>query len=227
MFLPSYWGILLHLEWGLTDVPYPAPPSAVAAWVAPALVPAAGFLETAESLIAQGIALIEAGYRQSPVLMLVLSALLVLPAVALISLIYHKSVRRKARQQALQAAQRRAQAGSQWSSQTLPSTGLPAWPSQAWLTVEGKGYGTMPLAGHAVRIGRHQDNDIRLTDSSVHRYHAVIERTPEEAFVIIDLSGKDGNGVLVNGARTAQALLADGDVIELGRMKLKFESAPA
>ncbi len=226
MFLPSYWGIVLDLEWGLTDVPYPALPPAAAAWVVPALVLAAGFLETAESIFAQGVAAIEAGYRQQPVLMLVLSALLVLPTVALISLMYHKGARRKARQQALQAAQRRAQAGEQWASQAFPATGLPSISSQAWLTIEGKGYGTMPLAGHTVRIGRHQDNDIRLTDSSVHRYHAVIERTPEEAFVIIDLSGKDGNGVLVNGARTAQALLADGDVIELGRMKLKFESAP-
>jgi pSer/pThr/pTyr-binding forkhead associated (FHA) protein len=77
-----------------------------------------------------------------------------------------------------------------------------------------------------IRIGRHEDNDIRLTDSSVHRHHAVIERTPEEAFVIIDISGKDGNGVRINGARTAQAQLADGDVIELGRAKMKFETAP-
>jgi pSer/pThr/pTyr-binding forkhead associated (FHA) protein len=60
----------------------------------------------------------------------------------------------------------------------------------------------------------------------VHRYHAVIERTPEEAFVITDVSGKEGNGVRVNGERTAKARLADGDVIELGRAKLKFEDAP-
>ena len=84
----------------------------------------------------------------------------------------------------------------------------------------------MPLAGQTIRIGRHEDNDIRLTDSSVHRYHAVIERTPEEVFVITDISGKDGNGVRVNGARTAQTRLTDGDVIELGRAKLKFENAP-
>jgi FHA domain len=227
MFLPSYWGSVTRLEWGLTDVPYPAPPFAAAAWVVPALVLAAGFLETAESLLAQGIAAIETGYRQQPVLMLVLSVLLILPTVAVISLVYHKSVRRNARRQALQAAQRRAEAGGQWPPQTLPTTGLQAWPSQAWLTIEGKGYGTMPLAGHTVRIGRHQDNDIRLADSSVHRYHAVIERTPEEAFVITDLSGKEGNGVRINGARTAQARLTDGDLIELGRMKLKFECAPA
>ena len=62
---------------------------------------------------------------------------------------------------------------------------------------------------------------------AVHRYHAVIERTPDEAFVITDLSGKDGNGVRVNGERQSRAQLADGDVIELGRTRLKFESAQA
>jgi pSer/pThr/pTyr-binding forkhead associated (FHA) protein len=77
-----------------------------------------------------------------------------------------------------------------------------------------------------VRIGRHEDNDIRLGDSSVHRYHAVIERTAEESFVITDISGKEGNGIRINGERTAQARLVDGDVIELGRARLKFESAP-
>ena len=83
----------------------------------------------------------------------------------------------------------------------------------------------MPLAGQTVRIGRHEDNDIRLADSSVHRYHAVIQRTPEANFVITDLSGKEGNGVRINGERMAQARLVDGDLIELGRAKLKFESA--
>ncbi len=170
--------------------------------------------------------MIAAGYQQAPVLVLVLSVLLILPVLALISLMVHASARRKARRQALRAAERRAEAG-EWKEEAAPPLGVQAWPSQAWLTVEGKGQGTMPLSGQTVRIGRHEDNDIRLTDSSVHRYHAVIERTPEEEFVITDLSGKEGNGVRVNGARTAQARLADGDVIELGRMKLKFESSPA
>lgn len=84
----------------------------------------------------------------------------------------------------------------------------------------------MPLSGQVIRIGRHQDNDIRLADTSVHRYHAVIQRTPEEAFVITDVSGKAGNGVRVNGQRLEHAMLSDGDVIELGRARLKFESAP-
>jgi pSer/pThr/pTyr-binding forkhead associated (FHA) protein len=87
--------------------------------------------------------------------------------------------------------------------------------------------GTLPLSSRLIRIGRHQDNDVRLPDTSVHRYHAVIERTLEEAFVITDLSGKDGNGVRINGERLSRAQLTDGDVIELGRTRLKFESAQA
>ena len=41
------------------------------------------------------------------------------------------------------------------------------------------------------------------------------------------VSGRDGNGIRVNGARQSQAQLTDGDVIELGRTRLKFESAQA
>jgi hypothetical protein len=182
-------------------------------------------LETIESLLLQGFNLVHDGYQHAPALVLVLSALLVLPVVAVVSLAVHSAGRRRRQAAALRAAERRAEAGS-WVKDDPDGKGAPAWPSQAWLTVEGARGGTMPLAGQVIRIGRHEDNDIRLTDSSVHRHHAVIERTPEEAFVIIDISGKDGNGVRINGARTAQAQLADGDVIELGRARMKFETAP-
>lgn len=194
---------------------------------APVSVPAAGFLDAVESIIVQGLALVEAGYQRAPALMLVLSALLVLPAVALVSFTLQRSGRRKANRAALRAAQRRAEAGGgDWTREGLSGTTIPAWPSQAWLTIEGGRIGTVPLAGQTIRIGRHEDNDIRLADSSVHRYHAVIQRTDEEGFVITDVSGKEGNGVRINGERAAQAQLVDGDLIELGRAKLKFESAP-
>ena len=192
----------------------------------PASVLAAGFLDSVESIFWQGLALVEAAYQRAPALMLVLSALLVLPMVALVSFIFHRSRRHNASQAALRAAQRRAQAGDDWTGESVSGTTIPAWPSQAWLTVEGGRIRTVPLAGQTIRIGRHEDNDIRLADSSVHRYHAVIQRTAEEGFVITDVSGKEGNGVRINGARTAQAQLEDGDVIELGRAKLKFENAP-
>jgi hypothetical protein len=226
MFLPSYGSSFSGLEWGLTDVPDLASAVAAILGAAPASVLAAGFLDAVESIFWQGLALVEAGYQRAPALMLVLSALLVLPLVALLSFSVQRLGRRKASRAALRAAQRRAEAGGDWTREGLSGTTIPAWPSQAWLTIEGGRIGTVALAGQTIRIGRHEDNDIRLADSSVHRYHAVIQRTPEEGFVITDVSGKDGNGVRINGARTAQAQLADGDVIELGRAKLKFENAP-
>jgi FHA domain len=189
----------------------------------PGLVFAAGMQEILESLLAQGLALIQAGYQRAPILVLVLPALLILPVVAVISYIVRAAKRRRARNTALRAAQRRALVD--WAGESITGTGAAA--SQAWITIEGKANGTMPLAGQVIRIGRHADNDIRLADSSVHRYHAVIQRTAEEAFVITDVSGKKGNGVRVNGQRLERTHLSDGDVIELGRAKLKFESAPA
>lgn len=204
-------------------MPYLGLPFAAFSWVARADVLGAGAWQTLESLVGQGLALIAGAYQRAPVLLLVLSALLVLPLIALISYAAHARKRRRSRQTALRVAQRKAQVGA--LIKETPA-GAPVWLSQAWLTIEGRDGGTMPLAGQVIRIGRHEDNDIRLGDRSVHRHHAVIERTPDEAFVITDVSGKDGNGVRVNGARTARARLVDGDVIELGRAKLRFENAP-
>ena len=101
---------------------------------------------------------------------------------------------------------------------------MPLWSEEAWLTVDGPGPRTLALDGRRIRIGRDVDNDVRLPDATVQRYHAVIERTPEAAFVIVDVSGEKGNGILINGARQSRARLCDGDVIKLGRTCLKFES---
>jgi pSer/pThr/pTyr-binding forkhead associated (FHA) protein len=78
-----------------------------------------------------------------------------------------------------------------------------------------------------VRIGREEDNDICLSAHTVHRYHAVIRRTTEGEVVITDLSGDDGNGVLVNGVRVSEARLTKGDTIKVGEVKLRFDERPA
>ncbi|MDX2259375.1 MAG: FHA domain-containing protein [Hyphomicrobiaceae bacterium] len=74
------------------------------------------------------------------------------------------------------------------------------------------------------RIGRESDNEICLEDATVHRYHAVIRRSPEEGLVLTDLSGADGNGIAHNGRRVPQAHLADGDTIVLGKITLRVET---
>lgn len=173
-------------------------------------------------------ALIADAYERAPILVLALSALLILPAVALISAAAQTGRRRVSREIALRAAERASQTEEEAIKEMSGLDTASASPPllQAWLTVEGRTGGPLPLAGDIVRIGRQEDNDIRLADRSVHRHHAVIERTADEAFTIKDISGQDGSGVRINGEAKAEARLADGDVIELGRARLKFENAP-
>ena len=81
----------------------------------------------------------------------------------------------------------------------------------------------VPLGHNLMRIGRHQENDIRLEDKTVHRYHALLHRSPDGDFLIRDLSGQAGNGVYVNGSRIEQAALRPGDLVELGAVRLRFQ----
>jgi hypothetical protein len=209
---------------GTHCVSYPVLLSGVLAWAVHGSA-LSGFLDSTGSLVGQVSTLIAGAYDRAPALVLVLSVLLVLPAVAVLSIATEAGRRRLSRHAALRAARRRAETDDtlKEDKEEMPPAGAPAL-NQAWLTVEGQAGATMALAGQTIHIGRHEDNDIRLSDWSVHGYHAVIERTSDETFVIRDVSGKDG--VRVNGERTARAQLADGDVIELGRAKLRFESAP-
>jgi hypothetical protein len=178
----------------------------------PLAAPAA--LDAVSALIGQSFALIEGAYLRAPTVVLALTALLILPAVALISV-----ATRAVRSYRSRRAARRGAGANSVPGDMLDAIGLPMR-AQAWLTIDGMG--TVALAGQVARIGRHRDNDIRLADRSVQRRHAVIERTPDEAFLIVAVS-KDG-GVRVNGQRTERVQLADGDVIELGRARLKFET---
>ncbi|MEM1371815.1 MAG: FHA domain-containing protein, partial [Pseudomonadota bacterium] len=77
-----------------------------------------------------------------------------------------------------------------------------------------------PITETNVRIGRHRDNDICIENHSVHRQHAVIFQDSDGSFVIRDLGTK--NGVIVNKIRGAQTKLTDGDIIELGEVRLRF-----
>lgn len=75
-----------------------------------------------------------------------------------------------------------------------------------------------------LRIGREDDNDIRIPSNAVHRYHAAIHREDIGDYWITDLSGTDGNGLIVNGQRCGDARLNDGDLIELGPGRLRFHA---
>ncbi len=80
-----------------------------------------------------------------------------------------------------------------------------------------------PLLEAEYTIGRTADNKIPVADGSVSSKHARITRTPE-GFVLEDLQSR--NGTFVNGERLDQPrVLADGDLIRLGKVILTFNVA--
>ena len=77
-----------------------------------------------------------------------------------------------------------------------------------------------PIAQSAVRIGRGDENDLTLKNNSVSRHHADLLKKPDGSFMITDLDS--GNGVLVNGKETTQAIIYSGDQIEIGEIVFTF-----
>jgi hypothetical protein len=107
--------------------------------------------------------------------------------------------------------------------------GVPGRPQHAWVEISAAPGGAaqrFALNREVVRIGRDPENDIVLSDMTVHRYHAAIHRAENAEYVITDLSSEGGNGVTVSGNRVARVRLRHGDVIELGDQKLTFAARP-
>ena len=171
-----------------------------------------------------------AAYDKAPALVLVLGALFVMPMTALLAY-SAMAMRVHMPKHAAGRSWRGAVSGSSTdgfsmrTAKAAPVT-VAAWPATAWLAIEGGARVPLPKSSGLIRIGRHEDNDIQLTETSVHRHHAIIHRTAAAEFVITDLGGASGNGVIVNGERVAQAQLLSGDVIELGSARMNFESIP-
>ena len=80
---------------------------------------------------------------------------------------------------------------------------------------------TFNLKDGAITIGRSDDNDIQIKDSTVSSQHAKIV-TYYEASYIEDLGST--NGTFVNGKRIQKHILNPGDVVSLGTHTLKMEN---
>lgn len=188
----------------------------------------AGILNTSAMAAEAGplvklVDLLSATYDRAPALILGLLVLLALPPLALIGV----AIRRPSQAEASESTRlyRRQGRGRLKEAGSAENLG-PLWPSDAWLELQGGE--RRDFEGSIVRIGRDADNDICLDDKTVHRYHAAIRRTDEAAYVVTDLSSAGGNGVLVNGERILEeALLSDGDKIELGQSSITFVARPA
>lgn len=77
----------------------------------------------------------------------------------------------------------------------------------------------LPFDQDEMVIGRTEDNDLVIQHKSVSRNHARIVREGDR-WRMEDLGS--ANGILVNNAEVGSALLSSGDVVELGRVRLRF-----
>jgi len=72
----------------------------------------------------------------------------------------------------------------------------------------------------ATRIGRGDDNEITFNNNSISTHHAEIHKRREGDVFIVDLAST--NGVYLNEDKVTKATLKDGDLIELGDVRLRF-----
>ncbi len=78
------------------------------------------------------------------------------------------------------------------------------------------------LKAARMTIGRTNQNDLPIDDSTLSRYHARITRRDDGEFVVEDMGSS--NGTIVNGQLIdEERRLENGDVIQLGAVKLRFE----
>jgi adenylate cyclase len=74
----------------------------------------------------------------------------------------------------------------------------------------------------ATRVGRGEEGEIVLVDPSVSRAHAIVEIDGAQP-VVRDLGST--NGTFVNGKRVSVEALRDGDELQFGNTRMRFESA--
>jgi hypothetical protein len=89
------------------------------------------------------------------------------------------------------------------------------------LIYESTGIREFELMDEEVRIGREFDNNLRIADPSVSRYHAAV-RLEGQTYTIVDLDSV--NGITVMGRKVTKATLADGTQFSLGQVKVTFQN---
>lgn len=154
---------------------------------------------------------IQIKYVEAPALVLGLAFALALPAIAttgaLVRYVLSKSER-------LDAA----------VPPTVRTRPISSWRQNAYLEVAGDE--NYPINQGIVRIGRESDNDLRLSHPTVHRYHAVLERTPEAEYMISYIGDPDHDGLRINGQAAQRQRLRGGEELEIGAIKLRFALSP-
>ena len=91
------------------------------------------------------------------------------------------------------------------------------------LSMDGLVLKEIALAKQRMSIGRRASNDIQIDNLAISGEHAAVVTILNDSF-LEDLNST--NGTLVNGLPAKKQCLKDGDVIELGKYKLKYVAEP-
>ncbi len=182
---------------------------------------AATAIDTSRQFASVAGAALSEGYRAAPALMLGLALAISLPFLTVLSRVLQAVTRSP-------DATRRYRPGRDDNYNAEVADRRNARGGQPFVEIEAGAKGIRcAIPRDMLRIGREDDNDIRIPSGSVHRYHAAIHREDYDDWHITDLSGVEGNGLIVNGRRCCEARLSDGDVIQLGPGRLRFRAGVA
>ena len=91
-----------------------------------------------------------------------------------------------------------------------------------WIVQNGNNAGELLQSsfdgGRVIKVGRLSSAHLYLSDASVSRMHAVIEKRPDGALQLIDLGS--AAGTYVNGEKITKSELRGGDIVCFGNMEL-------
>lgn len=90
--------------------------------------------------------------------------------------------------------------------------------------LKGRRLGKFKITSSVCRIGRHPNNELRLNHKSVSRFHAELVRNQNGTFSIYDTDSK--NGIRVGMRPVNSSVLREGDLIDVGDIRLKFTRRP-
>ena len=97
---------------------------------------------------------------------------------------------------------------------------VPRLSSGRYLAVEdGEELVVIGIGSRPLHLGRSPAADVMLEHLSVSRRHAVVATRGE---VVVVLDDRSLNGIVVNGERVGEAVLAHGDEIRLGDVSIRF-----
>lgn len=150
------------------------------------------------------------GLTSAPALMFGLAVLLTVPLLVGFGAVLVAAARRS----------ERPDPGTTDGAADGPTRAWRAEPVSASLTCDGQAPARLSPDRPMVRIGRQSDNDICIDAETVHRYHALVHRGEDGRYWLLDLSGPDGNGVTVDGARVERRRLHGGETIDVGGIRL-------